>query len=103
VEIEFEPNSGRMVIPFLPSLKATSSCEEMGRPFVEATREQWMDSLETSTLGDDLSARLSEPQLGIVLNEFDAEVDLAKKRFESLASWINQLLERKRAAAAVQV
>lgn len=124
-QVEFEPNHGRKVIAFVPKTQhAVAAGEEMGRPMVELTEEQFIDfygeevvnevckkSISVSDAGPrggkrrkrgrgGAGSEAGSSTEGTLLSTLKSESDLLADRFKSLAAWLKELLEKKREAIA---
>ena len=103
--ISFKANGGREVIAFCPAVPVSiAATEALGRPFVEITLEQFsefygFDKEELKGVQKNLVNRnrlfktLMDHHLldSLSLNAndvFEREVQLVKKRYESLATWL---------------
>lgn len=125
-QVEFEPNHGRKVIAFVPKTQhAVAAGEEMGRPMVELTEEQFIDFYGEDVVNkvwkksiadagprggkrvqkrkrgpDGAGSPAGRPTEGTLLSMLKSESDLLADRFKSLAAWLKELLEKKREAIA---
>mmetsp|Transcript_28373 Transcript_28373/g.42754 ORF Transcript_28373/g.42754 Transcript_28373/m.42754 type:complete len:111 (+) Transcript_28373:1-333(+) len=104
--IKFRTNHGREVIAFVPSVPVSiAATEALGRPFVEITLAQFAEFYEFNP--DEMKTEQNKlkrtkmlkkmMELGLLdaldinANDvFTREVELVKKRFESLADWLVQ-------------
>ncbi|KAL1506926.1 hypothetical protein AB1Y20_007790 [Prymnesium parvum] len=105
-KIKFRTNHGREVIAFVPSVPVSiAATEALGRPFVEITLAQFAEFYEFNP--DEMKTEQNKlkrtkmlkkmMELGLLdaldinANDvFTREVELVKKRFESLADWLVQ-------------
>ena len=111
--IKFEPNHGARVIPFAPSVPVSMPASEgLGRPFVELQLAHFQqfynfDQAEgaVATRARFKATQRQQTMIGpdpLKANEdFKKEVALMKERYNSLASWVSELLATKTAAALV--
>lgn len=134
-KVVFEPNHGRKVLPFAPSIPVSiAASEAVGRPFVELKMEHFNDffgfgqedgdahapasARKRARAGPDAPLPCEKPRKKRGKNAnakqkallemtddgantvFKREVELMKGRYMNFASWINDLLEKKRGSLA---
>jgi len=112
-KVIFEPNCGRLVIPFAPSVPVSiAASEALGRAFVELTHlhfQQFYSVEEIEQPQKKKKQKKGNNALMKALHEagdlgadevFKKEVELMKTRFEALAQWLIELLDRKRSTSS---